>query len=91
MREAGPAGEYRAHRAKLPEVGREMIPKPQQPAADWLPEVELPANPDPNDDQIVGASWPDPLAPEAYHGIVGEWVRSNRRQKQIRPRSWFRC
>lgn len=23
---------------------------------------------------LPGPSWPDPLAPEAYHGVLGEWV-----------------
>lgn len=49
-----------------------MSAKP--PVSDWLPEVEGRVDSERATNQPIGPSWPEALAPEAFHGLAGEIV-----------------
>jgi hypothetical protein len=51
-----------------------MNTKPPVTTSDWLPEVEGPRDAGRVANQSIGPSWPEALAPEAFHGLAGEIV-----------------
>jgi DNA-binding transcriptional ArsR family regulator len=44
------------------------------PTSDWLPEVEARGDSERVANSPIGPSWPEALAPEAFHGLAGEIV-----------------
>jgi len=44
-----------------------MSAKPPVPTSDWLPEVEGLGDSERAANQPIGPSWPEALAPEAFH------------------------
>lgn len=41
---------------------------------DWLPEVDGQGGPEHIGNQLIGPSWPEAIAPEAFHGLAGEII-----------------
>ena len=55
-------------------MGNKMSAKVPSTASNWLPEVEGRVDSEIITNQRVITSWPDAMAPEAFHGLAGEIV-----------------
>jgi hypothetical protein len=51
-----------------------MSAKPPVPTSAWLPEMDGLLDSERAPNQSIGPSWPEALAPEAFHGLAGDIV-----------------
>src|SRR4051812_46315909 len=72
MHGAGTARAHFTYRLQFPEMGDPMSARLSPDPPDWLPEID--GGPQGFGNEPLGPSWPEPLAPEAFHGLAGEIV-----------------